>query len=144
MKSLKTKLTLAMAVLALSTVAFAGQGSYAADVAPKEVSGPVSDQGRDYRIALENANGEKDGGRDYRIALDNANKDDNRDGKFERKHHKHSEKWEKDHRHMKDGEHMKKHHKKHKKDCVEGKEKRDDQHHREDHKRPPMMRGDEK
>lgn len=79
MKSLKTKLTLAMAVLALSTVAFAGQDSYAADLTPKEVSGPVSDQGRDYRIALENADGKGDQGRDYRVALDNAKKDGNGD-----------------------------------------------------------------
>lgn len=58
MKSLKTKLTLAMAVLALSTIAFAAHETYAADLTPKEVSGPVREEGRDYRIALRNADGD--------------------------------------------------------------------------------------
>ena len=144
MRNLKKHIIIALSVLAISAGAMVlGNHVSAAELAPKDPAGPVSNVGRDYKIALKEADSQGNHNVVHKAAEEKPAEDkadhphfEGKDGKSgerpEGRHHFRRE--DKDH-HFEKGE-QKEHRFEKEEDREEHKEKRDGWHRRDDRRGP--------
>jgi len=149
MRNLKKHIIIALSVLAISAGAMVlGNHVSAAELAPKDPAGPVSNVGRDYKIALKEADSQGNHNVVHKAAEEKPAEDkadhphfEGKDGKSgerpEGRHHFRRE--DKDH-HFEKGE-QKEHRFEKEEDREEHKEKRDGWHRRDDRRGPDGDRG---
>lgn len=144
MRNLKKHIIIALSVLAISAGAMVlGNHVSAAELAPKDPAGPVSSAGRDYKIALREADRQGNHNVVHNAAEEKSAEDKSDHPHFEGKDRKsgerpegrhHFRRGDKDH-HFEKGE-QKEHHFEKEEDREEHKEKRDNWHRRDDRRGP--------
>ena len=144
MRNLKKHIIIALSVLAISAGAMVlGNHVSAAELAPKDPAGPVSNVGRDYKIALKEADSQGNHNVVHKAAEEKPAEDKADHPHFEGKDRKsgerpegrhHFRRGDKDH-HFEKGE-QKEHHFEKEEDREEHKEKRDNWHRRDDRRGP--------